>query len=654
MVETLKVELETDGPLPRAAEPATPWRRSGLWVPALLAGAGLAAYWRSFTVPFQFDDVHSLVESSSVHLTRLDWESLAPMLSRSRPLTALSFGLNYWLGGLAPAGWHAVNLAVHVTAATLAWLLAGELLARAAWGDQVRRRRVALIAALLFLLHPVQTQAVTYIVQRMASLAGCLALLATWLWFRGRRSARPAPWLAGAGGAWVAALLAKENVVLLPAIVAVADALLGGGFVLWVRRNRAAVLASGAAGVALGVAMVGRYWAVIQAEHARFGLSLGDRLLTQPRVLAHYLSLLAWPLPSRLRVDYDFTPSRGLLDPPVTLLALGGLVGLVAAAWWFRRRQPLASFAVVWFLGNLAVENTLLPVDLAFEHRLYLPSFAVLLLAAVGLEHALGARPARVWAVAAPAVLLLGAATDRRNAVWNDPAALHAQVLADSPTSTRALLAVGNGAGARGDLDGAERAYRGVLALEPANALAMCNLGSVARARGDLAQAEVWYRKALAIDRDDTVSLQGLGVVLAELGRTAEAEQQFRKMLAIDSRNARALADLGTLRARIDDRAAARAWFERAVEADPASVYVHLGRATALLAFGQPEDALSSAGKALEVEPDNAEALKLKSLSLEGLGRAPEAISAWRELLRVEPGNKLAAENLRRLGRGSP
>ncbi len=619
-------------------------RAPSWWVPALLAAAGLAAYARSFSVPFQFDDQPNLVERVQVHLTRLDGASLAPLLGGLRPLAMLTFGLNYRLGGLAPAGWHAVNLAIHVAAALVAWLLAGEILLRAGWADAARRGRAALLAALLFLLHPIQTQAVTYLVQRMASMAGLLALLATWLWLRGRRAQRPARWLAGAVLAWVAAVLTKENTVVLPAVVAGVEALLSPDLPAWLRRHRLPVLAGAAAAAGLVAWMASRYWATIQAEQVRFGLSVGDRLLTQPRVLALYLSLLAWPLPSRLRVDYDFPPSHGLLAPPTTLLALATLVALVVLAWRQRRRRPLVAFAVLWFLGNLAIENSFLPVDLVFEQRLYLPSFGPFLLAAAAaveaLERWLGPRPVRAWVAVAPVLALLGVATDRRNALWNDPAALNAQVVADQPRNVISLLTVGKEAMDRGDLDGAERAFRAVLAVEPANARALGNMGNVARARGDLPDAERWYRRSLAVADGEVAPREGLGVVLAEQGHPAEAEREFRTIVEHDPRNARALADLGTLRDQAGDLAGALEWYARGAAADPASGYPHLGRGRALLAAGRPAEALSSLEEALRREPRNADALVLAGECLSQLGRGPEAVARWREVTRLQPGRR--------------
>lgn len=612
-----------------------------LWVPALLAAAGLAAYWRSFTVPFQFDDLENIVQASRVHLTRLDGQSLWAMLSHYRPLAQLSFGLNYWLGGLAPAGWHAVNLTVHVGAAVVVWLLGGEVLARMGWEAGARRGRAALVTALVFLLHPVQTQAVTYVVQRMASLAAFFALLAAWLWFRGRRSPRPRRWLGGALAAWLAALLTKENTVLLPGILAGAELLFSAEVSVWIRRHRAHVAGGALAAAALGAALLARYWSYIESAQASFGYSTAERLLTQPRVVWHYLSLLLWPLPSRLRVDYSFAPSLGLLDPPTTLFAIAGLALLVGFAWWSRRRRPLVAFAVLWFLGNLAMENSVFPVDLVFEHRLYLPSFGVFLLVAAELELALGFRPQRVWAAAIPALVALGVGTDRRNQTWNDPVALRAQVLADAPDNPRAHLALGNQAMAAGDLEKAEHHYREILETAPAHPWALANLGSVARARGDLAQAERWFREALAVADLEPVPLEGLGVVLSEQGRSAEAEALFQKLLELDSRNARALANMGVLRARQQDRVGASDWLARAVAADPSNAYAHLSRARVLLAFGEATDALSSAQRAAALEPLNPEALELTAECLERLQKRKEAVAAWQQLLAARPSHPL-------------
>jgi hypothetical protein len=184
----------------------------------LVAAAAALPYARTLPAPFQLDDQFSLVEDPAVHARSLAPEALAPAVDGfplHRWLPRLTLAANHALGGLEPAGYHLVNLALHLAGALAALALAGRLLAQAAPDlEPARRRRAALLAALLFAVHPLQTSAVTYVVQRMAVLAGLFALLALHAWARARQApGGPARWgwLAWAGVAAFLALSSKQR-----------------------------------------------------------------------------------------------------------------------------------------------------------------------------------------------------------------------------------------------------------------------------------------------------------------------------------------------------------------------------------------------------------------------------------------------------------
>jgi len=253
---------------------------------------------------------------------------------------------------------------------------------------------------------------------------------------------------AGAALAGALAVSCKENLAVLPLLVAMIELLLFAGWRGRLRRHPGAVGAAAAATVGLAALVGAAYWGVIVAEHERYGLPITERLLTQPRVLFHYFSLLVWPLPSRLDVDIDFNASHALLDPPTTLLALVALRALVAAAVALKRRVPLVLFAVAWFVGALVVEQSVLPIDLACEHRLYLASFGPLLVASFALERLASRVALPVWLAAVPVVAALATGTSLRNDEWNDPVRINEEVASrarpGSLALTRSLLSLGS------------------------------------------------------------------------------------------------------------------------------------------------------------------------------------------------------------------
>ena len=406
------------------------------------------SYIPSLRGPFQFDDLPVIQESPALYLVDLSWGAVRNALSSpgspNRPVANLTFALNYYVGGMEPWGFHVVNLAIHLATILVLYLFVQRLLTLPAlWGpDSPSARRVAFITALLWGLHPVQAQAVTYIVQRMTSLATLLYLLALWCYLsasqqlgRNRRH-----WLfAGAALSGLLAAGTKEIAVTLPLSIGLLEvyflcsfdpvrlrkhwpvwgvvclALIGvGAWVVWVVMDHG------------GMTML------LSATQPVQPMTFAERLLTAPRVTLHYLGLLAFPLPSRLVVDYLFPLSTSLTAPMTTLPSMVAVLGLLVFAVGSARRRPLVSFCILWFFLHLALE-TLAPVlDLVFEHRLYLPSVGVMILAALGIERLLCAEWGR-WAVpwrigvrvaVTALAVFLAIGTWQRNLVWADEVTL--------------------------------------------------------------------------------------------------------------------------------------------------------------------------------------------------------------------------------------
>lgn len=570
--------------------------------------AGAASYANSFDVPLQFDDVDVIVGAPDVHATELSFEALARAghgFPLNRWLAHVSFAANHALHGLRAPGYHVVNLAFHLGASLLVLALAMRLLSALGFGDDMARRRAATLAAILFAVHPVHTQAVTYVVQRMTSMGAFFALASVLLWFaaRGRMGGARVALGVGAAAAWYLALACKENYAVVPALVALLQVSLEPDLRAHVRAHwkswAAAVVACAAAAGSLLVA----YASVVEREQARFGIPVADRLLTQGRVLLRYLSLLVLPLPGRLHVDPAVTPSTGLLTPATTLPALLAVAGLVALAVWARRRAPLVTIAIGWFVVALAVEQTVLPVDLAFEHRLYFADVGFAVLAGATLVRFASVDRFGPWPAAAPLVLLLMAGTAIRNSQWHDPTTLYADALTGG-SQARGLLNVAAGLVQQGRLDDAEAILRRAAALDPRDPSALVNLGSVALIRGDPIAAEGWFRRGLAV-APVADGWYDLGMALAQQRRDAEAMDAYRAALALAPEHADALVNLAVLQYRGGDRAGALASLDRAVRADAGSVSAWTNRAELLAAVGRHDEATADARRALALAPED-------------------------------------------------
>jgi tetratricopeptide (TPR) repeat protein len=631
--------------------------------PALaVAAAALLAHAGSLGVPLLFDDLPNIVDQPSVHALDLSPGQLAPALRGfpfGRWLARLSFAIDHAIHGLRPAGYHAVNVLLHLAASLLVLALARRLLdglarrrgegeglgwAHAPAAEQ-DRRRAALIAALIFAVHPVQTQAVTYVVQRMTVMGACFALAALVLWLgaRGRSGAPRARRVAGAVlCAWLA-VSCKENYVVLPGIVLLLEAVLEPGLVGRLRARGRAVAAGAAALVAAGGLLAWAYAPVIRAEHARLRIPVAERLLSQGRILLHYLSLLALPLPGRLHVDYAWPPSTGLLEPASTLPALLAVAALAALAVASVRRAPLVALGAGWFLVALAVEQSVLPIDLVFEQRLYFAGIGLWILAGAALV-ALVRVPRVVWAVAAPVVLLLAAGTWVRDGAWRDPARLFADEAGVGPGSARGLLTVAATLRTRGRLDEAERVLRRLVAIAPDEPGAYVNLGNVALDRGRLEEAERHYRTALARNPRMGDAWFDLGVALSRANRLPEAMDAYREAIACDPGYASARVNLALLQLRGGDANAALATLDEALRIDPGAVSALSNRAVIRAKVGRRPEALADARRAVELAPDRSVPwMVLAQLELQ-VGRYPEAKAAAAKALQLDPRSKDAQE----------
>jgi tetratricopeptide (TPR) repeat protein len=616
----------------------------------LVALAAAAAYANSLDVPFAFDDQH-LLERRELHATSLSPAELARAAQGfplQRWLAFVTFAANHAVHGLRPAGYHVVNVAIHVAAALLFLWVGRALLARLAVGDPARRFAAATIAALLFAVHPVQTMAVTYVIQRMTSLGALLALGAVGLWLRARAGGGlrtgPALW---AALLWFLAVSCKESYAVLPALVLLVEWLGGLDVAGSVRRHPRVTAALAAAAAAALAYAVRAYWPALHDVRPDYDLPLGDRLLTQPRVLWHYLSLVALPLPSRLHLDYAWPVSTGLLSPPTTLPALLGVFGLAGWAVALRRTAPLATLAVGWFLVALSIEQSVLPIDLVFEHRLYFSALGLFLLAGwAAASFRFAGRPVGAWAAVALAAAL-AAGTHARNEVWRDPARLYADPAAAAPGRSRSLVNAGRELIRQGKLDEAERVLRRALALDPSEVLARAHLGRIAMERGRLEEAATWLRSAVVAGCDDPKVSLALGTALRRLGRLDEARQAYRHALALDPRFTDARVHLAIVADAAGDRAGALATLDQALAMDPGSALALMNRALWRAEGGQDEAALADALAALRLAPGDADAhATLAAVHLRG-GRRREARAEAEAALRVAPGHGDAAGVLR-------
>jgi tetratricopeptide (TPR) repeat protein len=480
-----------------ARSPGEPAARSRWWFAAICAVA-LLVYGRTFTSPFQLDDYAIIVDKDAVQ--EPSFERLL-RFGRARILPVATFALNHRLGGEDPFGYHVINFLIHLLATLAVYRLVLALC------DTPRLREtwlatqplpLAAAAAFIFACHPIQIQAVTYVVQRMSSMAALFYVGSVALYVQARNAqlglARGRPALAYAGSALsaLAAFLSKENSASLPLAILLAEWTFYPG--KWVARRLLRL-----APFAVLMLVIPLLWYLLGTAPKRVATP-GDSLTEQARYLVKLLTFRAHPrgevtalqyfltqcmvIPSYLRlvvlpwgfnIDHDVPPVQG--PSPAVLAGFAFLAALLSLGLYALRRSPLLGFGIVWLFLALSVESSFFPIqDAMVEHRMYLAMPGVALALAVPFAWALHRWRVPVSVAGAALASVLCALTFLRNEVWRDPLALWQDALAKSPNKARVYANVGTALHHRGKLDEAIEHYCKALALDPKSGRAEANI----------------------------------------------------------------------------------------------------------------------------------------------------------------------------------
>jgi tetratricopeptide (TPR) repeat protein len=587
----------------------------------VIVAAVLASYANSLQGPFVFDDHTDIVDNPSI---RRLWPLRNVFLVRSgsaaglqtRPVANLSFALDYAVGGLNTMPYHVTNLAIHLFAGLALFGVVRRTLSLPRLPARFGRASVplALAVALLWAVHPLQTESVTYVVQRYESMMGLFYLVAVYGLIRGSTSTHSYGWGAVAVAATLLALGSKEVAVSLPLMLLLYDRLLLAGSFAEIRHRRwwlyLALLAVWTAFALVQLYAGPRPWAGYELRWSWF-----EYARSQPGVILHYLRLVFWPQP--LVLDYDWPPARSVGDilPGATVVA-----ALLAATGYALWQWPAWGLLGAWFFMILAPTSSVMPLaDLAFEHRMYLPLAAVAAAVVFAVYAVVAALPfsARPRQVALACLLggvglVLAVLTWQRNNDYRDEVLIWQDVVARRPNHPRAHNNLGNALTARGLVDEAIVHYQRALAIKPDLADAHYNLGLALAGRGLVDEAITHYRKALTIKPDLADAHYDLGRALAGRGLLDEAIVHYQKALTIK----------------------------------PDDGKTHNNFGAALASRGQVDEAITHFRKALEVNPDDVNALNNLGFTLAGRGRIDEAIAHFRKAVELDPDFVAAHINL--------
>jgi tetratricopeptide (TPR) repeat protein len=358
-------------------------------------------YANSFDCSWHFDDYINIVENPGIQIKTLSWQEIersvygiAGIARWQRPVSYFTFAMNYYFDGLNVFWYHVVNFFIHYITSVFLFLFIYNTLKLPILEGRYEQNAysIALLATLFWAINPVQVMAVTYIVQRMASMAAMFYIMAMYFYLKGRSADKT--WksvgffvLAAFWG--ILSIGSKENAAMLPLSLFLFDLFLIQGVTIdHIRKNWTVCLFALVLVPAIGLMYYD--FSMITGDYDQFRpFTMWERVLTQPRVILFYISLLFYPITSRMMLIHDVEISKSLFDPWTTLAAVIVLLLILVVALLISRKRPLISYCIIFFFLNHLIEGSFISLELVYEHRNYLPSMLLFVPLSIFIVYAL-------------------------------------------------------------------------------------------------------------------------------------------------------------------------------------------------------------------------------------------------------------------------
>jgi Tfp pilus assembly protein PilF len=475
-----------------------------LYQPILFFIIGVAvilSYQNSLSGPFVFDDFSNIVDNKHIAISSLKFTEIQDVFSpyqasSSRPIANLSFALNYYFGQFNPVGFHFINILIHIINAWCVFYLFQWYLSRIKLSAHFNLVILSGIAALWWSTNPIQTTAVTYIVQRMTSLSTMFCLISLLIYLSVREQKQHESKFSikkklilffVASVFWVFAMLSKEIAAIFPLLILIHELYFFNlynilrtgqkkhifGFLLL------CLICIGEVLFFMGPSFI---QSILSGYNSRI-FTLVERLLTEPRVIFHYIGLFLYPLPSRLRIFYDNYPiSHTLWSPPITTFAFAGLFLWLATIILFFKKNQMISFGLLWTALCLLIESSFIPLELVFEHRFYMPSIGFVLAFLVTILWFLQKtklKPCFLYGCLSILICTQIIGTYSRNRAWSDELSFAVDEAQKNPESVRVLTNLGYALINDNQSTLATMPLQKALAKDPDNILVLNNLYSI-------------------------------------------------------------------------------------------------------------------------------------------------------------------------------
>jgi protein O-mannosyl-transferase len=616
----------------------------------LIAIVGILAYANSFNNTFQFDDGFHIIDGTKIKdihnvLTLKHWKAVG-----NRPLSFFTLAVDYKLASKDSKGmpsvvpFHVTNVLFHILAAFMAFLLSLEIMSLAVFKKNKiideNKTLIALFTALIFVAHPIQTQAVTYIIQRMAVLAGFFYMWSVLLYIRGRNAhLAPNPdkkWLpwalyAGAFAAGVFGFLSKQNGITFPIAFILVE-------LLFIRNSEEKIDKKfiGIFSAAVGIVII--LGIIINGLPREFDkISRSEYLFTQFRVMMKYWQLLFLPVNQHL--DYYWRVSTTLWGTEELLGLFGVLITLALAVWLYMKKWVVLSFAIFWFYLTLSLESSIIPIrDVIFEHRLY-PAvfgfgFAISYLAFYFLSPKNIKYPVILLAVICAVYIGLSL---NRNSVWKNPYTLWSDSVKKDPKRERSWYWLATYYSEVKDRENAQKCYDTSIKCNPGFPLAYNGRGNLNKESGSLEAALKDYNMAIKLDPNYVTAYYNRGIAYAALNKLDEAVKDYDESIKLGNNTSAVYYNRGNAKRRAKDLNSAMTDYNMAIKLDPSNPLCFFNRGLTKAQLDKHDDAIKDIDQAIRMDPKNHLFYNGKGVSQIALNQYRDAIGNFDTSIKLNP-----------------
>ncbi|MDW7773842.1 MAG: tetratricopeptide repeat protein [Desulfobulbaceae bacterium] len=613
---------------------------------------GIFVYSNSLNVPFYFDDFNT-IQDSSLRMDNFSLDTITNAVSKGklkeRPVANLSFALNYFLHGYMVQGYHIVNITIHIFNSIILYYFILLTLKLPANKDKFRNPLlIAYVTSLIWLVHPLGTQSVTYLVQRMNSLAFMFYLLSMICYVRARSQQIQFSKSNLSGPVYgnfcltiffgVLAIGSKEISASLPIMILIYELYFFQDFsfkptkvkILWLGLIAASL-------IGLMYLYLGQNpWRIFTSTCSGREFTAYERLLTQFRVLIHYITLTVFPHPDRLIFDYNFPFSRSFLTPITTLYSFLALFVVFLTSLIIARKERILSFCIIGFFITLVIESSIICLELVYEHRTYLPSIFLILFFVTGIYRITNASRI-VLGCLLIIVIPFSVWTYERNQIWQDPLVFWKDTVNKAPDKPRSLNNLGNAFYYRDNYDEAISSYKKALYTQPDFLPTLKNISIAYMAIDEYDAAEEYCRIALQYAPNFVDVHNNLAAILFKKYKIQNAEKHYLRALELSPDHALANKNFGGMLLRTGRSGEALPFLQKAAQFKKNDPELLLNLGESYLLTGKYTEALATYNRVLEIDDDSAPAHYNFALILAGTGSELEALKHYKKAVDLNP-----------------